>query len=74
MEDKFMKPVKLFIRLFLSAFFGIIIFLSNAAQSPDSIELYTPYTKVSVSPGNTVNYSIDLINNGKKTQDKRYLR
>jgi uncharacterized membrane protein len=70
MEDKFMKPVKLFIRFFLSVFFGIIIFLSSAAQQTDSIELYTPYTKVSVSPGNTVNYSIDLINNGSKTQDK----
>lgn len=65
-----MKQVKLFIRLFLSVFFGIIIFLSSAAQSADSIELYTPYTKVSVSPGNTVNYSIDLINNGKSTQNR----
>ena len=65
-----MKPVKLFIRFFLSAFFGITIFMSSAAQPADSIELYTPYTKVSVSPGNTVNYSIDLINNGNKTQNK----
>ena len=65
-----MKPVKLFIRLFLSIFFGIIIFLSSAAQSSDGVELYTPYTKVSVSPGNTINYSIDLINNSKKIQDK----
>ena len=65
-----MKPVKLFIRLFLPAFFGIIIFLNSAAQSTDSIELYTPYTKVSVSPGKTVNYSIDLINNGKNTQER----
>ena len=73
MEDKFMKPVKLFIRLFLSVFFWISIFQTNAAQSSDSLELYTPYTKVSVSPGSTVNYSIDLINNGKKTQDKDIL-
>ncbi len=65
-----MKPVKLFTQLFLSTIFGIIIFQSSAAQSNDSIELYTPYTKVSVSPGSSVDYSIDLINNSKATQSK----
>ena len=30
---------------------------------PKSVILYTPYTKISVSPGASVDYSIDLINN-----------
>lgn len=38
----------------------------NAAAA-DSIEIYTPYTKVSVSPGSTVNYKLDVINNSKTT-------
>src|SRR5690606_11167895 len=29
-----------------------------------SLTLYTPYPKVAVPPGETVDYSIDLINNG----------
>ena len=39
-------------------------------QSPDPISnnvvLYSPYTKISVSPGESINYSIDLINNGSE--------
>lgn len=65
-----MKPVKLFIRLFLSAFFGIIIFSGHAAEIADSVALYTPYTKISVSPGKSVDYSIELINNSKKIQNE----
>jgi len=65
-----MKPEKLFIRLFLFAFFWITILPCNAALSSDSLELYTPYTKISVSPGGSVNYTVDLINHGKKTQEK----
>ena len=30
---------------------------------PKSVILYTPYTKISVSPGTSIDYSIDLINN-----------
>ena len=30
---------------------------------PKSVILYTPYTKISVSPGASIDYSIDLINN-----------
>ncbi|MBS2098618.1 COG1470 family protein [Carboxylicivirga linearis] len=32
-----------------------------------NVELYTPFTKVSVAPGSTVNYKIDVINNGDQT-------
>ena len=69
MEDKFMKPVKLN-RLLLLTLFVVFLFQGNTAQSADSVELYTPYTKVSVSPGSTVNYSIDLINNSNEIQER----
>ncbi len=65
-----MKSVKLFIRLFFSSLFAITVLSSNSVQAADSLTLYTPYTKVSVPPGKSVNYSISLINNSKKIQDE----
>ena len=42
-----------------------IIFLSLITSFANAVTLYTPYTKLSVTPGEAVNYSIDLINNSK---------
>ena len=54
--------------LFLVIMLGILP-LSHT-QASDSISnnvvLYSPYTKISVSPGESINYSIDLINNGSE--------
>ncbi|MFO7369841.1 MAG: NEW3 domain-containing protein [Bacteroidales bacterium] len=38
---------------------------SYAMSVSDSVTLYTPYTRISVPPGESVTYSIDLINNTK---------
>ena len=43
-----------------------MLLLASAAPAADSIFLYTPYTKIAVPPGQTVDYSIDLINNTKE--------
>ena len=54
--------------LFLVIMLGI--FTLSHTQASDSISnnvvLYSPYTKISVSPGESINYSIDLINNGSE--------
>ena len=55
--------------LFLSALFGIISLSGNAASATDSVELYTPYTKISVPPGESIDYAIDIINNSKEIKD-----
>ncbi|WP_282035540.1 NEW3 domain-containing protein [Saccharicrinis aurantiacus] len=39
----------------------------NLFAADGKTEIYTPYTKVSVSPGSTVNYSMDIINNNPYT-------
>jgi uncharacterized membrane protein len=65
-----MKEVKFYIRLLFTAVFGIIVIHNLAAQSKDSLELYTPYTKITVSPGKSVIYSIDIINNSKEIRDE----
>ncbi|MGA1978639.1 MAG: NEW3 domain-containing protein [Bacteroidales bacterium] len=38
---------------------------SYAKPVSDSVILYSPYTKIAVTPGQSVNYAIDLINNSK---------
>lgn len=45
--------------------------VSGARAAADSLStagvaLYSPYTKIVVSPGATINYSVDLINNGSE--------
>lgn len=51
--------------LLLAILLGIIpMSYTHANDSiPKSVILYTPYTKISVSPGASIDYSIDLINN-----------
>lgn len=59
--------------LFKSFIAGTLLLLFSFSQSEaqtDSLVLYTPYTKVSVSPGNSVSYSIDVINKGSKIRDE----
>jgi uncharacterized membrane protein len=63
MEDIFMSTSITRFRLFLSLFFGILCFSSHAFQTTDSVTLYTPYTKISVPPGESIDYTIDVINN-----------
>ncbi len=50
-------------RLFLTVNLGIICISGNAGLATDSVTLYTPYTKVTVPPGETINYTVDVINN-----------
>ena len=51
--------------LLLAILLGVIpMSYTHANDSiPKSVILYTPYTKISVSPGASIDYSIDLINN-----------
>ncbi|HEX7055908.1 MAG TPA: NEW3 domain-containing protein, partial [Bacilli bacterium] len=39
------------------------------ALAAGGVELYTPYTNLSVTPGQTVSYSIDVINHSDATQE-----
>lgn len=48
-------------------FIGLLLFLLNSFASSNTLEIYTPYTQVSISPGSTVNYSLDIINKGEQT-------
>lgn len=49
--------------LFLFPFFGIMSLSSHVAYATDGVELFTPYAKISVPPGESIDYMIDVINN-----------
>ncbi|MDD2328367.1 MAG: NEW3 domain-containing protein [bacterium] len=42
----------------------LIIVSSSLAVTAQSLRLYTPYPRITVPPGETIDYTIDLINNG----------
>jgi uncharacterized membrane protein len=44
-------------------------FTTTFASEADSITLYTPYTKISVPPGESINYTVEVINNSHKKQN-----
>lgn len=44
--------------------YGIMTTGIATAAEKDSILLYTPFTKISVPPGESIDYAVDVINNG----------
>jgi len=55
--------------LLLTLSLGIISIISRADQVSENVTLYTPYTKISVPPGESVDYSIDVINKSNELQN-----
>jgi len=63
-----MSPMKNLTVLFFILYYGIISFGSSADTPKDSVTLYTPFTKISVPPGESIEYGIDVINNGESIE------
>jgi uncharacterized membrane protein len=55
--------------LLLILSYGIISSGNSIVASGDSVLLYTPFTKISVPPGESIEYAIDVINNGQKLEN-----
>jgi uncharacterized membrane protein len=53
------RLIKILIPLFLTGLFSIGFHGSSSAQN---VILYTPYTRISVSPGESITYAVDVIN------------
>ena len=68
MEELFMSIRTRLLSLFLSSLLVTIFVGSRAADTDKSVTLYTPFTKISVSPGQSINYNIDVINNTGSVQ------
>lgn len=63
-----MSKQKKLLKLFLLALIGVVIFHTDARADLGGVTLYTPYTKISVPPGESIDYSIDVINNGGQVE------
>ncbi|SHE37452.1 Uncharacterized membrane protein [Mariniphaga anaerophila] len=63
-----MKNLKFYLNVFFCVF--LVAAAAVKADAKDSLEVYSPYTKVSVAPGSTVNYKIDIINHGNTTRNE----
>jgi uncharacterized membrane protein len=64
-----MRARKKWFSLLLSAFIGITIMGTHTVLAANSVTLYTPYTKIAVSPGESVDYPVDVINNSDEIQN-----
>ena len=65
----FTKSTKLHIFLLL-CFFSIT---NYAAKAAGGLTLYTPYTRISVPPGQSIDYSIDVINKSGEVKNVNFL-
>jgi uncharacterized membrane protein len=54
------------LRFLITLVSGMLSLSGFAVTIADSVILYSPYTKVSVPPGQSVDYPVDLINNTKE--------
>lgn len=54
-----------------SVFIFIVFVLGSHSTYGKSVILYTPYTKIAVPPGETIDYSIEVINNSSVIKNAR---
>jgi uncharacterized membrane protein len=64
-----MSPRARFLVLFLTILSGIVLFSDRVTFAANGVTLYTPYTKISVRPGESIDYTIDVINNTGELQN-----
>ncbi len=55
--------------LLASLVLGILFICNSSANAAASVSLYTPYTKISVPPGESISYNIEVINNGSEIKN-----
>ena len=56
-------------KLFFTLFFIVFTSISALIFAGNTIDLYTPYSRVSVPPGESVDYKIDVQNNGSEIKN-----
>ena len=70
MMKKFIRSIHpKWLSLFLLHLTGIMILACIPAQATNGVKVFTPYTKISVPPGESISYNVDLINNGTEMQN-----
>lgn len=62
-------PKHLYFSSLLILFCSLSTLAGKAEVTSSGITLYTPYTEISVPPGQTISYSINVINNSSQKED-----
>lgn len=57
------------LNLLLVLLLGVIPCKIHATDTKESVMLYTPYTKISVPPGESIDYSVDVINKSDEVKN-----
>lgn len=57
-----LNRTKIFTRILFPCM--LAFFMGNIPSMAQGLRLYTPYTKITVPPGESIDYTIDVINNG----------
>ena len=65
-----MKVEKLVRSMKMPLIIGLMILNSSAAWAVDNLILYTPNTKISVAPGATIDYTVDVINKSEDLKNE----
>ena len=56
-------------KFFVLSLLGMMILGFCRAETPKGITLYTPFTQISVPPGESIDYSVDVINGNETVED-----
>ena len=48
---------------------GVLVLGICRADNPKGVTLYTPFTQISVPPGETIDYSVEIINKNENVED-----
>ena len=59
----------IFLSFILIPSLNLGLLFNNVAISADGVTLYTPYTKISVPPGESIDYTIDIKNSGSERKN-----
>ena len=59
------------LNLLIVLLLGLIPCKMHATDSEKGVMLYTPYTKISVPPGESIDYSIDVINKSDEVKNAK---
>ncbi len=63
-----MRIVTKWMQIFFISLFGMMFLGHPVLQAAGQVTLYTPYTKISVPPGQTITYVVDVINHSSTTK------
>ena len=56
-------------KFFIFTLLGVMILCVCHAENPKGITLYTPFTQISVPPGESIDYSVDVINGNEAVEN-----